>query len=148
MITSDTARLVVRSEARTVAQISGLLALTPSSFGDKGDLTPSGIAGRQFKPEYLIYQETFWAYDCDVEPGDDRTGLASLASLVDLLQPRVEALAALRETGETTIWWGGFSDSTQGGFVMTAALQHDLALLGCDLFGTTYLNEDDAEPGA
>jgi hypothetical protein len=64
-----------------------------------------------------------------------------------LLLPRANALAALREGGETRIWWSGFSDSTQGGFVMTAALQHDFAMLGCDLFGKTYLNEDDAEPG-
>ncbi|KJL32949.1 hypothetical protein [Microbacterium azadirachtae] len=146
MITSDIASLVVRSETRDVAEITSLLGFAPTGFGDRGDPTPSGIAGRKLKPEYLVYQETYWAYRCEIEPADDSTGFASLASLVALLLPRANALAILREDGETRIWWGGLSDSTQGGFVMTAALQHDLALLGCDLFGTTYLNEDDAEP--
>ncbi|MGO4679313.1 hypothetical protein [Microbacterium sp. 2MCAF23] len=146
MIASDIASLVVRSETRNVAEITSLLGFDPTDFGDRGDLTPSGIAGRQLNPEYLVYGETYWEYRCEIEPIDDRTGFASLSSLVALLLPLADALAVLRDGGETRIWWGGFSDSTQGGFVMTAALQHDLALLGCDLFGTAYLDEHDADP--
>jgi hypothetical protein len=56
MITSDIASLVVRSETRNVAEITAFLGLDPTNFGDRGDLTPSGIVGRRLKPEYLAYQ--------------------------------------------------------------------------------------------
>ncbi|MEV4735785.1 MULTISPECIES: DUF4279 domain-containing protein [unclassified Microbacterium] len=128
----------------TVREISALLGLEPTRSGDKGDLTPAGRAGRNLAPEYLRYPRAFWSLGAiDREPSaEDRTGFSALRELVEILAPVADALAVLREGGETIIWWSGDSDSTQGGFVLEADLITRLAALGCHVYGTAFLSED------
>ena len=144
MIRGDRASFRVYSDTKTVHEISTMLGLEPTSAGDKGDLTPAGRAGRDLAPEHLRYQRTRWSLTVESEPReDDQTGLSSLRELVSRLQPRSHVLAELRQGGETTLWWSGDSDSTQGGFVLEADLIRSLAELGCDVFGTAYLTDDE-----
>jgi hypothetical protein len=63
--------------------------------------------------------------------------------LVVRLEPNAPVFMELRRGGETTLWWSGDSDSTQGGFVLEADLISSLSKLGCDVFGTAFLAEHD-----
>ena len=146
MIRGNRASFSVYSDTKSVSEISAMLGLEPSSSGEKGDLTPSGRAGRDLAPERLRYQHTRWSLTVVNEPSDeDQTGFSSLRELIARLQPSSQVLAELRQGGETRLWWSGDSDSTQGGFVLEADLISYLAKLGCDVFGTAYLAEDDDE---
>lgn len=144
MIRGNRASFDVYSDTKTVNQISTMLGLEPTRAGDKGDLTPAGRAGRDLAPEHLRYQRTRWSLTVASEPGEeDQTGLSSLRELVSRLQPRSHVLAELRQGGETRLWWSGDSDSTQGGFVLEMDLIRSLAELGCDVFGTAFLTDDE-----
>lgn len=74
---------------------------------------------------------------------EDQTGVSALRTLVVRLEPNAQALMELRQGGETTLWWSGDADSTQGGFVLEADLIRYLPTLGCDVFGTAFLAEED-----
>lgn len=145
MIRGNRASLSIHSDTRRVSEISAMLGLEPTDWGDEGDLTPAGRAGRDSAPEYLTYQRNFWSLMeiVDDPSADDQTGFAALRALVSRLLPSVRALAELRQGGETVLWWSGDSDSTQGGFVLPAELLADVAALGCDVFGTAFLAEDE-----
>jgi len=147
MIQGNRASLSIQSDTKTVAQISAMLGLEPTDWGDEGDLTPSGRAGRNFAPEFLTYQRTYWSLteSIDEPDADDQTGFSALRALVVRLEPAAQALAELRQGGETVLWWSGDSDSTQGGFVLEADLIGRLAKLGCAVYGTAFLTEDEAE---
>ncbi|MBT2494700.1 DUF4279 domain-containing protein [Microbacterium sp. ISL-59] len=147
MIRGNRASLSIHSDTKTVAEISAILGLEPTHWGDKGDLTPAGRAGRNYAPEHLTHQRTFWSLTENVdEPSvDDQTGFSALRALVARLEPNAQALMELRQGGETRLWWSGDSDSTQGGFVLEADLLRYLSKLGCDVFGTAFLTEDEDE---
>ncbi|MDF2993370.1 MAG: hypothetical protein K0S37_3884 [Microbacterium sp.] len=146
MIRDNRASLSVFSDTKTVGEISALVGMQPDRWGERGDLTPAGRAGRSYSPERLTYERTFWSLTETVyDPGaDDQTGFSALRALVRKLEPRAEALAELRHDGETVLRWSGDSDSTQGGFVLEADLIRGLATLGCSLYGIAYLEEDEA----
>jgi hypothetical protein len=150
MIQGNRASLTIRSETKTVAEISAMLGLEPTDWGDIGDLTPAGRAGRNYAPERLTHQRTFWSLteSVDEPSADDQTGFSALRALVVRLEPNAQALMELRQGGETTLWWSGDSDSPQGGFVLEADLIRCLSKLGCDVFGTAFLAEDDEEEDA
>lgn len=145
MIRGNRASLSIHSEAKSVAEISAMLGLEPDHWGDKGDLTPAGRAGRNHAPERLRFQRTYWSLTeaVDEPSADDQTGFSALRALVDRLEPLAQVLMELRQGGEVVLWWSGDSDSTQGGFVLEADLIGRLARLGCDVFGTAYLAEDE-----
>lgn len=144
MIRSDRASLSIHSDDHSVADISALLAMEPDHAGDIGDLTRAGRAGRVVAPEAFRYQSTFWSITEHDDGGasDDETGTVALRRLVRRLIPHAAALTAIRESGQTLIWWSGDSDSAQGGFVWDAELLHGLSVLGCDLYGTAYLDDE------
>ena len=101
-----------------MAEISALLECEPTDWGDIGELTRAGRAGRDLSQERLRYARTCWSLT-DMDDGrhvDDQTGFSALRKLVARMEPRAHALAELREHGETVIWWSGDSDSAQGGF--------------------------------
>lgn len=148
MIRGNRASLAVHSDVYTVAQISEMLGREPDRSGDIGDLTAAGRAGRDLSPERLRYQRAFWTIDeRDAGEGADQTGFASLRRLVEDLVPRADALARLRRGGETILWWSGDSDSTQGGFVLDSDLIAALDQIGCDVYGTAYLEKVDPPCG-
>lgn len=148
MIVSDRASLCIYSDSMTTAEITAVMGIEPTEAHEKGDPTRAGLAGRPLKPKYLAYQQTYWCLDMpedDFDP-EDSTGFAHLAVLVERLRGKESALTSLRPACETIIWWSGDSDSTQGGFVLTAELTAQLAALGCDLYGTTYLDDPSDAP--
>jgi len=128
----------------TVSEISAMLGIEPTHWGDKGDLTPAGRSGRDVAPERLRYQQTYWSHTVDDEAAgdEDATGFSALRVLIAKLEPNASLVSRLRDSGDTRIWWSGGSDSVQGGFVLQADLISSLAALECDVYGTAYLAEE------
>lgn len=150
MIRYNRSSLCVYSESRTAQEVTEVLGIEPTESHEKGAPTRAGLAGRPLKAQYLTYQQSGWIYDADESSGDpdDQTGFSSLRTLVDVFADRADALAELRENCDTVIWWSGDSDSSQGGFVIPAALLADTARLGCDLRGTAWIDSDDVHDSA
>lgn len=144
MIRHNRASLCVYSDKSSVPQITEMLGVEPERSGDIGDPTPSGRAGRNLTPPYARYQRTFWCLheDADDTDAEDQTGFSAVRKVVDRVLPVAHKLADLRNDGETIIWWSGDSDSTQGGFVLQADLLAKISVLGCHLYGTTFLGEE------
>ena len=134
--------LVIASENHPSAFVSELLGREPTDAHEIGD--PRGIPAAQRHPESKApthYARSAWTLMFNVsEDADDPDGTASLRMLIDAIGGKAELLAQLRPRYETIIRWSGFSDSTQGGFVIDAGLFPALAALGCDLYGTVYLD--------
>ncbi len=144
MIVRSRSSISIYSDSRSAVEMTKALEIQPHHSNELGDPTRSALAGRVLKPEYMTYQRARWSFDADqslIDP-EDETGFGSLRVLVNVFRPRAAALASLRADCETIIWWSGDSDSSQGGFVIPADLLADLAILGCDLYGTAYLDED------
>lgn len=147
MIRGNRSTLAVYSELRTAAEMTAALGLEPHESNEVGEPTRAALSGRELKPEAMAYQQAHWSFTADdslVDP-EDETGFSSLRVLIDVFRDRASAIASLRSDCDTVIWWSGHSDSSQGGFVIPNDLLTDLALLGCDLYGTAYLIDDEDE---
>jgi hypothetical protein len=146
VIVGNRSTLSIYSEVRTSAEITSMLGLEPTTSADLGEPTRAALAGRRLKPQYMTHQRAHWSFESDdsLMESDDGTGFGSLRVLVGHFRERSDALMSLRSDCETIIWWAGDSDSAQGGFVIPADLLADLALLGCDLYGTAYLDDKDS----
>jgi hypothetical protein len=139
VIRANRASLSIHNDVLNVAEITAQLRSEPTDAGDIGEVTRAGRAGRDLRPELRTRHRTFWSItETDDGENDDRTGAAALRILVDRLKPHADALAKMRQNGETVIWWSGGSDSAQGGFVLDADLIAGLAVLGCAVYGTAY----------
>jgi hypothetical protein len=149
VIVGNRSTLSIYSDSLTVAEISAALGIDPHDSADRGEPTRAARAGRVLASEYITHQRAHWSFDADpslVDPLDE-TGFGSLRVLLTVFRERANALQSLRRECDTVIWWSGDSDSGQGGFVLTADVLSDLARLGCDLYGTTFLNDVDSESG-
>ncbi|PTT16127.1 hypothetical protein DBR36_13520 [Microbacterium sp. HMWF026] len=143
MIRGNRATFTVRSPTRTVSAISSMLGIEPTNSGDIGELTPAGRSGRDVAPQSRRYAEKYWSLSTvEHSPGaSEETGFSALRALLAVLRPHSQQVSELREDGETRIWWSGDSDSEQGGFVLQIDMIESLAELGCDVYGTAYLDD-------
>jgi hypothetical protein len=129
MITRDIASLVIQSRTEPAGPLTAALGLTPSRVSEIGRRPHSN-----------------WIYETEVAipPEDPESNrFASVRELLARIAPIGPQLRTLRPRYEYRIDWGGFSDSTQGGFVLPADVLAGLAALDCDLWGTVYLDERD-----
>jgi hypothetical protein len=143
MIVHSRSSLSIYSEIRTAAEMTAVLGIHPSDSNEIGEPTKAAFPGRN--AANATYQRAHWTLGADESAVDlqDTTGFASLRVLIAAIRDSAQALKSLRPDCETIIWWSGYSDSVQGGFVMPADLIADIALLGCDLYGTAYLEDDE-----
>ena len=147
MILTNRSSLSISSETRTVAEISGVLGIAPHDSADIGEPTRAALSGRTLTARHMLHHRTYWSFDADtslVDPADD-TGFSSLRLLAGVFRGKASALRSLRPECETVIWWSGDSDNSQGTFVIPVDLLGVLAVLGCELRGTTFLSDDQAE---
>ncbi len=143
MIVSSRSTLQISSDSLTVAEMTSVLGIAPHHSHEKGDATRSALAGRKLEAEYMTYPSALWSFEADesaVDP-DDHTGFGSLRVLVEAFSGRLGALNSLKQSCKLAISWAGESDSSQGGFVIPADLLADLAAMGCDLYGTAYIDD-------
>lgn len=78
-----------------------------------------------------------WDLSIESDP-EDESGFGSLRILLSVVLAAANALRALQREYEMRIGWGGFSDSTQGDFVLEADLVQGVAALGLPIHGTAY----------
>lgn len=129
MITSSKASLSIFSETHRAADVSAVLGLEPTSLAEKGAPKRRGN---------FVHKQSVWTLDSPRDPD-------SLELLVQMLRGKGPGLAALRENYEAQITFSAFSDSEQGGLVLSAPLLAGLAELGCDILATTYLEQPEDE---
>jgi hypothetical protein len=147
VIVRSIATLALDSETGSAAAVTQALGITATASYEIGDSTRNALAGRPLGRPGATYPNSHWSFTADEDLIDrsDETGFGSLRVLLDVFRDKAETLASLRPDYETVIWWSGFSDSWQGGFVMLPDLLTDLAALGCELYGATYLAEPEVD---
>ncbi|MFJ3491766.1 hypothetical protein [Leifsonia aquatica] len=150
MIVANRSSLSIFSETRTVAEITEALGIEPHSSADAGQPTRAAVAGRSLAAEYMRHQRTKWTFDSGPSfvDGEDDQGVGSLRAVVDVFRGKADVLRSLRPDCETVIWWSATSDNSQGTFVVPADLLADLALLGCELRGTTLWHSPKGSHGS
>lgn len=102
MIRHDIASFSVYGGHRTVAEITALIGLSPTEWGDAGERTPAGRARRRYAPEYLTYPSTYWSLTANADSGGsvDYSGFDAVEALVERLLPRADAIAELRRDAQ------------------------------------------------
>ena len=144
MIIDNTAALIVQSEVHAVDRVTSVLGLEPTRTRTR---TKGEVISKRRSVIHAKHHVWVHRVERTEVSGDDQTGMGALAILVGRLAPRAAQLASLRPDYRTSIDWGGFSDSSQGGFILPAGLATVLGSLGCDLYGTAYLDAGDVEAG-
>jgi hypothetical protein len=135
MITSSTASFAAYSDTGASADVTRALGIDPDEHHERGD--------RHGRDGELVRAQSAWELRvraADV-PEDDESGFGSVRTLLATLLPLADRLDALRGDWEFVVWWGGFSDSEQGGFVIEPDVLAGLARLGAPLYGTAYLDD-------
>lgn len=133
MVPNGDSSLVIRSRTLTSTQITELLGVQPTHTADRGDLVSPRL--QRFR------EDSLWRLDG--EPNSDpldQTGFGSMRNLLSALRGKGAAIESLQDSCVVVLDWHGFSDSEQGGFVVPADVIRAAAELGCDLFGTVYLD--------
>lgn len=137
----NTSSLALYSETGLPEKVTEVLGLQPHLTRNKGDRR-TGKNGRQYSPA----THSVWLYEApesDAFPDDD-SGFSTLRALIDAVKDRADALASLRPEYQTVIWWRG-EVSSQGNFAMDADIVVGLGLLGCEFYGSVWLEEESDE---
>lgn len=147
VIISNSSTLVVlgRSATASAQHVTELIGLQPTDWGEIGDTNVSAKRRRP-RTDGRLRDHAMWQLRADDDgTSGDETGFASLRALVMLLTNKRNELQALEhdEEYEIRVDWGGFSDSSQGGFVIEPDLALRFGALGIPLYGTAYSTEDD-----
>lgn len=130
MIVRNRSTLVVLGRAgATAAAVTRATGLNPTRSGEAGEQP-----GRGVPRAYSVWQLTVHATT------GDESGFGSMRALLAQILPASPALRALQGDYEVRLDWGGFSDSTQGGFVLEPDIAQGLAAVGLPVYGTAYLD--------
>jgi hypothetical protein len=117
------------SETATARRLTEATGIVPTAATEAG-MTPTRGGVKPYSR---------WNVSIESDP-EDHSGFGSLRILLSVVLPAADALRALQREYEMRISWGGFSDSSQGGFVLEADLLQGVAGLGIPIYGTTYLD--------
>lgn len=136
-VVEGTVSFVVHSTVRTAASFTESTAVRPTISREIGDPVGNGTSGRKMDMALWIVEEDF-----------DRTAGRELDDAVEDLVSRLascwDTLAELRPDFEYRLQFHGSSNSSQGGFALSARsleLLGRLGSIGAELWGTIYLTE-------
>lgn len=133
VVPNGDATLIIKSDSLTSAQITDALGLQPTRTAERGGATSPRTK--------RVRDNALWALDGEPNSDpSDQTGFGSMRNLLSVLEGKTDAIESLRRSCHIVLDWHGFSDSEQGGFVIPADVIRAAAALGCDLFGTVYLD--------
>ncbi|KQQ94601.1 hypothetical protein ASF62_11065 [Leifsonia sp. Leaf325] len=132
MVTDDRATLSFYSQDMTVAEITEVLGLNPTISHDVGD--------RKGRHSDLVHDNTHWGYRVEHQDAN-MPGTGSLRELLRIFADKTEQIDSLRRSCEIRLWWAGFSDNSQGGFVIDPDTLQAVAAIRCALFGTVYMTD-------
>lgn len=108
VIVRNTSSLVALGrDSATASAVTAATGLKPTSSTEAGEQPLRGSQRRY----------STWHLTVESEP-EDQSGFASMRALLLCILPAAPALRALEATHELRIDWAGFSDSSQGGFVL------------------------------
>lgn len=141
MVIDGKASLSIKSLTHTAAAVTEILGIEPTGSGELGEPFGRERTDRDGGIRRRERTHSSWVLDAPDPDPDDNSGFSSVENLVAILQDKTDAVRRLRENYFIEIWWNGFSDSTQAGFLLPAELLMALGTLGCDFHGTVYLDE-------
>ncbi len=144
MVIDGKASLSIKSLDAPAARVTEILGIEPTNCGEKGELFGRARANAAGKMVRRKRSYSSWVLDAPAPDPDDVTGFSSVENLVAILQEKAHLLEQLKDNYYIEIWWSGFSDSMQAGFLLPSEMLTALGALGCDFHGTVYLEE----PGA
>lgn len=131
MIQSGLASLAVVSNETDPARISEILGLLPTSIKRRGSVSLSG----------RTLDHNVWTLDVgrSANSDADETGTGALHNLFSVARPAGGKFPLLPADCDARIWWTADSDSTHGGFVISADLATNIAAIGIDVYATVSL---------
>jgi hypothetical protein len=128
----------------TASEITRALEIEPTSSFEIGDLHTNlryAALGRvRTHSKWDFEEEETSATDTDPH------GMRSLDQLAERFESKAAILADLSERYEIRIWMRGSSDSTQGGFYVSAETMRRLGLLSASFSPSIWLTEEEDEP--
>lgn len=128
MIVRNKSTLIVLGRGGgTAAAVSARTGLIPARATEAGEMPARGSA----------HDYSVWHLEVE-SGGDDESGFGSMRSLLAQILPAAAELQQLQSEYEVRLDWGGFSDSSQGGFVLEPDVTRGLADLGLPVYGTAY----------
>lgn len=146
MPTDDIATLAIYSDHLSAAAVTAALGVEPTSIHEIGDTRRRSRSRRAGSHSPTQYTHSLWEHTVRADPARsgvaDAAGSTSIRLLVDVFREKQGQLETLRADYELRIWWSAISSSTQAPFVFDADLVRGLAIIGCDLYGTAYLEAD------
>lgn len=146
MPTDDIATLAIYSDHLSAAAVTTALGVEPTSIHEIGDTRRRSRSRRAGSHSPTQYTHSLWEHTVRADPGlstvPDAAGSTSIRLLVEVFREKQAQLDRLRDDYELRLWWSAISSSTQAPFVFDAELIRGLAVIGCDLYGTAYLEAD------
>ena len=119
--------VVIGKNGATAASVSATTGLVPTRATEAGETPLRGST------------HAYAVWHLEVDSGvEDESGFGSMRALLAQILPVAAELRELQSRYEVRLDWGGFSDSSQGGFVLDPDIARGLADLGLPLYGTAY----------
>jgi hypothetical protein len=130
--------VIVRNKSTLV--VLGRDGATAAAVSAATNLAPTAATEAGVKPlRGSVHPSSVWHLSFGSDP-EDQSGFGSMRSLLAQVLPAGEALRGLQPGYEVRLDWGGFSDSSQGGFVLERDVARSLADLGPPVYGTAYVD--------
>jgi hypothetical protein len=133
VLVSGQASFVMLSVTETAASLTERLDLVPTQSWEIGQLVGRGVSGRR-------HDNAGWVIDVEV-PDSKEPWDAALLLLTEMLRDREPLLKQLRRDWSVHVRCCGDSDSSQGGFWLSAQATERLGSLGAEFFGSVHFED-------
>ena len=130
IVRNESTLVVLGRDGGTAAVVSAATGLAPTSAAETGDHPLRGSV-RPYSQWHLTV----------AAGAEDESGFHSMRVLLATILPSMEALRELQSGYEVRLDWAGFSDSSQGGFVLEPDVARGLGELGLPVYATAYIDD-------
>lgn len=128
----------------SAAEVTEALGMQPTSSFEIGELHTNP----RYAARGTVRTHCTWDFEEDESSASetDFHGLRSLDQLAERFESKATVLAFLSKRYEIRVWMRASSDSTQGGFYVSAETMQRLGLLSASFSPSVYLSDDEVEP--
>ena len=141
MVIDGKASLSIKSLTHTAAAVTRILGLEPTATAELGDPVGRVRPGSDGKPSMRERTHSIWVLHSPEPLSSEKSDFSSVHGLIEILQPKHEALDTLHEHYFIEIAWNGYSDRLQAGFLIPADLLAAMGALGIDFHGQVFFKQ-------